>query len=441
MKKGRSITLLSLICLVTAFLAVMTFISFPVGVKNYNGVLGAIEKDYDIAGGTAYNLTLARDNTEEVEDINEVISILEYRLTALGYQAFSVKAVKDPDEAVIDYDIRIEARGETNDYGEEDVTSLSSDIAVAAAYGELQFYGGSEADPTDEILTDGQVIDSAEYAGVVSDGDTTYYQVNITFTDYAYDEIMSSINAGTFYFRITLGDTELMSGSEALSASYFSGRSLGLFVDSEAGARQAALQISSGGLPYRYEVSDPMSVTAPYGENTALWCLVAVLAVAAAFIVAFFVCYRGYGFIAGLTLILSLLLQALMLIAVPGIKLSLGGVVGIIFATVLTADGLIITAKRIQEEYSGGKMVKTAVKTGFRRSIMPVIGGTVACGIIALALFLFVNGTLKGFAITFGIGAVISFISNMLFARMFAALILPIAGYGDKFLNLKRAEA
>ena len=73
MKKGRSITLLSLICLVMAFLVVMTFIRFPVGVKNYNGVLGAIEKDYDIAGGTAYNLTLARDNTEEVEDINEVI--------------------------------------------------------------------------------------------------------------------------------------------------------------------------------------------------------------------------------------------------------------------------------------------------------------------------------------------------------------------------------
>ena len=49
MKKGRSITLLSLICLVMAFLVVMTFIRFPVGVKNYNGVLGAIEKDYDIA--------------------------------------------------------------------------------------------------------------------------------------------------------------------------------------------------------------------------------------------------------------------------------------------------------------------------------------------------------------------------------------------------------
>ena len=442
MKKGKAITLLSLICLIMAFLVVMTFVRFPVGVKNYNGVLGAIELDYDMAGGTAYNLTLAKDNVEEVEDIDEVIETLSYRLEALGYQTFSVKALKDTDEAVEDYDIRIELRAETNDYGEQDTTTLAADMAVVAAYGELSFYGGTEADPADEILTDGQVIKEAKYGGVVSGtDDTTYYQVNITFTDYAYDEIMAQINAGTFYLKIMLGETTLMSGSDALSASYFVNKSLGLYVSSESGAKQAALQINSGGLPYRYEVSDPMTVSAPYGEYTALVSLIAVLSVAVLFIIAFFVLYKGYGFISGLTVILSLLALTLMLIAVPGVKLSLGGVLGIILATVLTADGLMITAKRISEEYSSGKMVKTAVNNGFRRSVMPVLGIAIVSGLVALLLFLFASGTLKGFAVTFGIGVIVSFISDMLFARMFAALILPIAGYKENFLKLKRAEA
>lgn len=441
MKKGKAITLLSIICLITAFLVVMTFASFPVGVKNYNGVLGAIELDYDIDGGTAYDLTLAKENTEDVEDIEEVIKTLEYRMKALGYQTFSVKALKVPDAAVKDYDIRIEAKAQSNQYGEPDVSSLAADIAVAAAYGDLAFFGGAEADPTEEILTEGKVIADAKYSGVVSDSEETMYQVTITFTDYAYDEIMEKINAGAFYLKITLGDTTLMSGSDALSASYFQDKSLGIYVQSETGARQAALQIKSGGLPYLYEVSDGVSVSAPFGSNVALISALAVGAVALIMAAVFFIMYKGYGIIAGLTMLLFLLGEILMLIAVPGIILSLGGVLGIILATLLTADGLIITIKRISEEYANGKMVKTAVKTGFRRSVLPISGAALACGLVALLLFIFASGTLKGFAITFGIGAVVSYISNMLFARMFSALILPLADYSEKFLNLKREDA
>lgn len=72
---------------------------------------------------------------------------------------------------------------------------------------------------------------------------------------------------------------------------------------------------------------------------------------------------------------------------------------------------------------------------------MPILGGSVACGVVALLLFFLASGTLRGFAVTFGIGAVVSFISNMLFARMFASLILPLSNYGEKFLNLKREDA
>ena len=103
MKKGKSITLLSIICLVMAFLVAMTFVRFSVGVKEYNGVIGAIEQDYDIAGGTAYTLTLAKDNIEEIDDIDEVLKTLRKRMNALGYQTYSVTAAKSTDEAVKDY--------------------------------------------------------------------------------------------------------------------------------------------------------------------------------------------------------------------------------------------------------------------------------------------------------------------------------------------------
>lgn len=444
MKKGKSITLLTIVCVLMALLIAMTFATFSVGVKNYNGVIGAIELDYDLKGGTAYTLTLAKDNVEEVEDIDEVIKTLEKRMNALGYQTYSVTAVKSTDEAVKDYDIRIEAKASSNKYGEPDTTALTQDINVVAAYGELKFYGGTSSNPTEEILKDKAVIKNAKYAGIDAGSGSAYYRIEITFTDYAAKTLKTKMNEGTFYLKVTLGETTLMNSE--LSSNSFSGSTLSMWLDgsqgaTESDARRNALQISSGGLAYKYDVSDGVDVSAPYGENAALISAVAIYAVAILIVVAFFVLGKGYGFISGLTLILFLLIEALMLIAVPGVKLSLGGVFGIILSTIITADGLMIIYRRITEEFKNGKMTKTAVKNGFRRSTFPILGACVAAAAVALCLFLLTTGTVKGFAITFGIGAVVSYISTMLFARMFASLILPITGYGEKFLNLKREEA
>ena len=74
MSKSKSITLLTIVSVLMAFILVMTFARFPIGVKdNYVSALGAIELDYDIDGGVAYTLSLASDNEEEVDDINAVI--------------------------------------------------------------------------------------------------------------------------------------------------------------------------------------------------------------------------------------------------------------------------------------------------------------------------------------------------------------------------------
>ena len=186
MSKGKSITLLSIISVLVAFLLVMTFIRFPIGVKNYNSVLGAIDLDYDLEGGTAYTLTLASDNEEEVDNVDDVISTLEYRLNALGYSLYSVKAIKSTAEGVKDYDVRIETKS---------TDTLASDINVVAAHGEVKLYGGTSANPTTEILEDVDAIKDSQYLGSVSDGQNTYYQVSISFTDEGYNALHELIHA------------------------------------------------------------------------------------------------------------------------------------------------------------------------------------------------------------------------------------------------------
>ena len=441
MKKWKATVLLTIVLVITAILTVISFARFPVGTNDFNGFLGAIQTDYDLSGGTAYTLTLDKDNLKDVENVDEVINTLKYRLNLLGYENYSVKALKDVDEEVKDYDIRIEARGNVNEYGKVDTAALASDIKVAAAYGELKFFGGSEKSPTEEILTEGVAVADASYGGTASSSGTTYYIINIKFSDYGYNEIKKAMGDGTYYLRIDVGETSL-TGTEGLSiaSSTFTKDYQLTTTASESMARQFALQIKTGGLAYKYNVGDGVEISSPLGVNTDVKCVIAIAAFIVAVIIAMFIIDKKYGLISCLSMILFTDLYLFLLVAIPGVKVAFGGVIGFALAVLLAADGFIITSKRIKEEFARGKTVKSAVKTGFTRALKPILGESAIAIVGALILFALTGGALKNFALIFAVGAVVSAITTLLFARMFTSLILPLADYKESFFGLKRIE-
>ncbi len=447
MGKGKAIVLLSFVCIILAFILVMTFVRFPVGIKNYNSVIGAVDLDIDISGGTAYTLTLS-DESAPVDDVDEVMDTLAYRLKELGYSNFNVKAIKNLTDNTDNYQIRIETK--TTD-------TLQSDIEAATAYGEVKFYGGTSSNPTAEILNEDKAISDARYVGSYTnsgtDGtQTTYYQVEIDFTDYGYDTLSEAIASSTestddstqsstqYYLAIKLGDTTLMDGTAAITEDDINGGTVTVSTSSESGARQFALQIRTGGLAYKYDLSDAQTISATFGENSPLYLLIVTAALAFLLMVGLIVAYRGLGIISALSLLAFILIETLMLIAVPGISVSLASVIGIIFATVLAVDGFVMIGNRIKEEYANGKTVKASIATAYKRAFQPILNSNVVAGFIALMLFAFTSGAVKAFAITFGIGVVVSFISTILISRMFTELIVPLVKKKESFLNLKRTE-
>lgn len=441
MKKSKAIVLLTIALVITAILTFLTFARFPVGTKNFNGFLGAIQTDYDLSGGTAYTLTLSDDNINDVDDVDEVINTLKYRLNLLGYENYSVKAIKDVDAAVEDYDIRIEARGSVSRFGEVDTDTLASDIKVAAAYGELTFYGGTSQNPTEQILDDGTPVADAYYMGVSNNGDSTTYNVNIKFSNYGYDALMELLNANsTYYVQINLGDTVLLPGTSALSSSYINDKSLIITTGSEASARQAALQIKTGGLAYKYDVSDGEDVSSPLGRNLEIKSIITISLLLVAIIAAMFVIDKKYGVVSCLSTIVFTDIYLFLMIAIPGIKISIGGVIGFALSTVLLADGFMIISKRIKEEFARGKTVKSAVKTGFKRALLPIAGTAGITAVSAFILFALTGGALKNFALVFAVGVVLAAAINLLVSRMFANLILAIVKYDQSFLGLKRTD-
>ena len=430
MSKKKSIILLSIVSVLMAAILVMTFIRFPIGVKDYVGVPGAIDLDYEIEGGVAYTLTLSEDNEVPVTDVDAVIEKLGNRLVKLGYSVYSIKSVKTTDKEVLDYDIRIEIK---------DTDSAAEDIATVAAYGEIKIYGGDTQDSTALILEDIDVIEKSEYLG---EQNGTHY-ISFVFTEKGQEELLK-IMGDTYYLKINCGEEEILNTSINKSDLQAS-RELSIgSQSSEDYAKRLALKITDGGLVYKYEIDSDLSgmpINSFYGVDIALKCLVAVLTLVIVLAICLCVLYRGLGLVASLSMILFIVFEGWLLIGIPGIVLNLGGVLGILVATVICAFGMLVLSQRVKDEYANSqKTVKAAINKGFKASLVPTINLHVVSGVIALLLVIFTSGAVKGFAITAGVGIGVSLICTLVFTRMFTALILPVVKNKEKFLRFKRAE-
>lgn len=444
MKKGWSIALLSFLSLLLAFVMVMTFARFPVGNnKNYNSFLGAIELDHGVSSDAVFTYELTKDS-DVPEDMDEVLTTLSYRLSELGYEKHSLKAVKNVNSDV--YDVRIAINPDLDDTNNPSVDVLKQDVDAVMEYGELKFYGGSASNPTTEIFTDidGEVA-NAGYFGY-TDG---MYSCGITFSEEAFAEIKEYMSEGSFYLKITLGDNDdvLMpfDGNSELKEGYFTGSTIYVQSPTENGARIIELKIKSGGLAYKFQYKDGeylgSELSSPmFGENVSEIMLIVIGSLIVVAMVAFIMINKGFGIANAFSLLWFILIEMLMLLAVPNVKVSIGSILGIILSIVLAIDGMAIISKRIKEEFASGKTYKSSIKLGFKRSLLPIINTGLVSIVISLLIFFLASGEVSAFAITFGIGSFISIITSLLFTRMYTAILLPLAKNKTAFLNLKREE-
>ena len=443
MSKKKSITLLIIVSVLMAIVLTMTFLRFPMGVKDYNSAVGAVELDYDMKGGLSYSLILHQDTEEEVslEDTQEVAIKIKERLDVLGHNTSMVKVVKNTDKDVKDFGIRIEVK---------DNGTADEDVKTATTFGELKFFGGTEPNPTTEILEDVNVIDDSQYLGQSEDGS---HSISLVLTDAGRKGILDAIgDQATYYIRMTCGldkngnDIDVFNPSSPFDKSLLASGNKELMLSSSTAqsAKQTALLLRMGGIEFRYEIANNgvgLTISSPFGKDIALKSMISIITIVVIAIALLLVAYRGLGIMSALSFLLFILAETWLLIGVPGIVVNLGSILGIISATLVCAYALIYLLQKVKDDFANSeKTAKAAIKKGFADALLPTINLHVVVGIIALTLFIFTKGLIKSFAITFGIGVVLGLITSLVFSRMFSALILPIANYNEKFFGVKRGE-
>lgn len=128
--------------------------------------------------------------------------------------------------------------------------------------------------------------------------------------------------------------------------------------------------------------------------------------------------YRLPGFVASVSLIMYIALSLAAFKLIP-VTLTAAGLAGFILSIGMAVDANILIFERLKEELSYGKPLAEAMKEGFHRAWLSIRDSNISSLITALVLFWVGTSAVKGFALTFGLGVLISMFTAITASRIF----------------------
>lgn len=209
----------------------------------------------------------------------------------------------------------------------------------------------------------------------------------------------------------------------------------GKFTFEEADKLASTLRI--GALPLELENISDNVVGATLGSqalNTSLLAAVIGLLMVIAFMI---VMYRIPGVAASIALLFYVGAMLLSL-NVLNVTLTLPGIAGIILSVGMAVDANCIIFTRIREELATGKTVASAIENGFSKALSAIIDGNVTTLIAALVLYLKGTGTVKGFAMTLGIGIILSMFTAIFITRLLLKAFCALGLDKVKFFGVQK---
>ena len=175
-------------------------------------------------------------------------------------------------------------------------------------------------------------------------------------------------------------------------------------------AKNLATLILSGALPLSLTQLEVSAISATLGVEALDRAIQAGIIGVALVMLFMLFRYRLCGLVADIALTIYIMIVVLLL-ALTGAQLTLPGVAGIILGIGMAVDANVVIFERIREEVKNGRPIGSAVRKGFSNALSAIIDSNVTTIIAAVVLYAFGTGSVRGFALTLGIGVATSLVT------------------------------
>lgn len=399
--KKKSIIILCFMVILAIALNYIAFFGLEIVGVNYKGVFDeerGIKKGIDLAGGSVLTFQALTDDPTE-EEMAVVETIFAARMNNANYTEARIShndegqiTVEIPD--LFDTNSAVELLGSTaklefkNVAGEVVLDGGTHIEDARYVFGQLDEYSAAEPHIQVKLNAEGQQK-FAEATRAAAAAGTGNNFISIQMDDQVISSPMveKEINSATFVIQ-------------------------GQFTQES--AQTLANQIKSGSLPFELEKISDDTTGAELGEDALPLSLLAAGIGIVIIMIFMIIVYRIPGLIADLALALYIGIIALVL-GLTRTNLSVAGIAGIVLSIGMAVDANVIIFERMKEELKLGKTIKASVDAGFSKAFSAILDSNITTIITCVVLYLSGINTIRGFAVTLGLGVVVS---------MFTAIVL-----------------
>lgn len=416
----------------------------------YRQSRAAMKKGLDLKGGVSFTLEinpdeLASDPFTRRGQLEDVLRVVDSRVNGLGVTEPSIRIMGSNA-------VEIQMPGASLKDDPEGIDALSRPAKLEFRLAHRSIQPSSINAPrsewpigyellTEEVERDGKIVEIPLYikkraeaggsiisrSGVQMD-DAGNYSVSMEFTSEGakkFGEITASIldedakyagSANEYERKQLLAivlDGKLMSAPRIISVITDRGSITGNFNQREAlelaNALNNPLQV---GLT-RTSISEIGPSMAEDAQNAAYL----AAAVGAGLVFLFMVLYyRGYGFLAMITVFANVLI-VLGTLASFGATMTLPGIAALVLTVGMAVDSNILIFERMREELNIGKSAWNALQAGYEKAFSTIVDANLTTLLTAVILWYLGTGPVKGFGVTLAVGIIATLFCALVFSR------------------------
>ncbi|MEK7673638.1 MAG: protein translocase subunit SecD [Patescibacteria group bacterium] len=368
----------------------------------------------DVSGGTTltYQADLSNIKGSEVKDVlNGVKDLIERRINFLGVAETSINYtnsgriiveipnIKDPDEAkkIIGETPLLEFRVPIQSTSTQGVVQGASSSPVVFAPTRLTGRFLKQA----QVEFDNNI--SEPYIGIVFDAEGAKLFEEMTKI-YVGKQIAiyldgQPISAPTVREEISGGKAQI------------SGR----FTPEE--AKILAQRLSQGALPVPLVAISESVINPTLGEKFLDFAVKGGIYGVILVMIFMLLYYRGLGVVSIIALVFYLFFN-LAVYKLIGVVLSLSAIAGLILSVGMAVDANILVFERTREEIKRGLKIKDAIEVGFQRAWTSIRDSNITTIISTTIVYFTTTSFVKGFALTLGLGVLISMLTAYYMSRI-----------------------
>lgn len=189
-------------------------------------------------------------------------------------------------------------------------------------------------------------------------------------------------------------------------------------------AKQLVGRLNSGALPVAIELITTDIIGPTLGTDAVASGIKAGLIGFIAIMAILLLWYRAPGIVSIIALLIYAIIMMVLFKLIP-VTLTAAGIAGFIISLGMAVDANILIFERMKEELYSKRPLHEAVRIGFDRAWTSIRDGNISSILSAIVLFWFGTPLIQGFALTFGIGVLVSMITAISVSRV---MLYALAG-------------